>query len=401
MRRNHFGFWLPSQWFPLDKIHDRSLGGGDVKNFDRISAEIAQQILSAPFIENGWDRALKSLASHTRSARGELVVFGDDHTVPFNWMTDLSEEAHREFIEMDGANPDVNVRIAAAKGQFEITHEADYDAARSRIRSDIYDEYAYRHDIVHGCQAVLAREKGSLTGLAVLRTHKDGRTTEEDREAFASLAPYVLNAVKFQQSVKHQGALMITGAFDAMERAVLVLDGTRVVRAQSQAAIALMRADSRLSVRQGRLRAGVASEDRKLQAAVHRAVYARDAGQPGGGSSVILRGEKGPLDNFIVEIHPLPRQDWALGFEPRVLVAIRSPAIPKGAQREALREMLGLTAAESDVALAVAGGLSREQIAAFRGTSLETVHTQMKSLFRKADVNREAHLAALLNQLLQ
>ena len=343
---------------------------------------------------------MKALAGHTRSARGELVIFGDDNSVPFNWITDLSEEAHREFIEMDGGNPEVNIRIAAAKGPFEISYEVDYDEAGARLRSDVYEDYSRRHDLMHGCQTVLSQDRRSLIGLAVMRTMRDGRTTEDDREAFASLAPYVLNAVKMQQSVKHQAALMIAGAFDAMNRPAFVLDSTRTVRAQSEAATVLMREDRRIGVSQGRLSALALDDDRRLQAAIYRAIEARGAGLPGG-SQVALRGENGPLDTLVAEVFPLPRQEWAFGHEPCILVTVKSLSQPDRGRRDNLRDMLGLTPAEADVALAVAGGLSREQIAALRGTSLDTVNTQMKSLFRKSDVNREAQLAALLNQLLR
>ncbi|WP_106640065.1 helix-turn-helix transcriptional regulator [Allosphingosinicella vermicomposti] len=362
--------------------------------------DIGRQILRAPFEDNGWDSALKALASHTRSARGELVIFGDDNSVPFNWITDLGEDGHREFVEIGGGNPDLNVRIAASKGPFEISYEADYDAVRTRIDSRVYDDYAHRHDMLYGCQAVLARGKGQLVGLAALRTEKNGRTTDEDRQAFAELAPFVLNAVELQQSVKHQGALMIAGTFDAMDTAAFILDARRAVQAQSNAATSLLRADKRLTVSGGRLSALTADDDRRLQAAIHRALTANESGLPGG-TRVVLRGDCGPLSSLIVEVHPLPPQDWALGFEPRAVAVAKPTGASEMAGRMTLMEMLDLTPAEADVALAVASGLSREQIAMRRGTSLDTVNTQMKSLFRKSDVNREAHLVAILNQILR
>jgi len=47
----------------------------------------------------------------------------------------------------------------------------------------------------------------------------------------------------------------------------------------------------------------------------------------------------------------------------------------------------------------MAEGTSRERIANARGTSLGTVNAQLKSIFVKADVTREAELTALLNKL--
>lgn len=370
-----------------------------MKRFDRSSSDVGQDILAAPFLDDGWDKALKALARHTRSGRGELVAFGDDNSVPFNWITDLSAEAHQEFLDIDGGRPDKNVRLAASKMPFEVAFERDYDEARTRIDSAVYDDYARKHDMMNGCQSVLANQNGLLIGLAVLRSEADGRTTEEDRAAFADLSPYVLTAVRLQRAVKHQGAQLMAGAFEAMNAAAFILDAARFVQAQTSAAIALLRDDRRLSLAAGRLTALPAEDDRKLQVAIRHAIEALENGLPGN-SRLVLGGAKGPLDALYLEIFALPKQEWALGFEPRVLIVAKKPAIPDDTHRERLAAALGLTAAEADVALLAARGLSREQIAIQRGTSADTVSTQLKSLFRKSDVNREAELVARLNQLL-
>ena len=53
------------------------------------------------------------------------------------------------------------------------------------------------------------------------------------------------------------------------------------------------------------------------------------------------------------------------------------------------------------MAVSLAEGIDRETIASARGSTLGTVNAQIKSLFRKADVSREAELVALLNRLLR
>ena len=315
-------------------------------------------------------------------------------------MTDLSAEAHQEFLDIGGGRPDVNVRLACSKGPFEIAFERDYDEARKRINSADYDDYARKYDMVYGCQSVLANQNGLMIGLAVLRSEADGRTTEEDRSAFADLAPYVLTAVRLQRAVKHQGAQMITGSFEAMDAAAFVLDAARFVQAQTKAASALLHADRRISLSFGRLGALFADHDRILQGALRHALEAHEKGVPGR-SRIALRGESGPLDTLVLEIFALPKQEWALGFEPRILVVAKMAAMPNEGDRDLLTSMLGLTAAESEVALLTARGLSRDQIALQRGTSTDTVSSQLKSLFRKSDVNREAELVARLNQFLR
>lgn len=82
-------------------------------------------------------------------------------------------------------------------------------------------------------------------------------------------------------------------------------------------------------------------------------------------------------------------------------MTIRSPPLFAGEGRELLEEMWGLSSAECAVAILLCNGFSRERIASSRSTSPVTVQTQLKSLFRKCGVNREAELIALLRGVLR
>lgn len=62
---------------------------------------------------------------------------------------------------------------------------------------------------------------------------------------------------------------------------------------------------------------------------------------------------------------------------------------------------IGSASTEADVALRLAGGESRESIAASRSARLSTVRAQLKSAFAKLGVGREVELAAMLGGLLR
>ncbi|MGH6694008.1 helix-turn-helix transcriptional regulator [Sphingopyxis sp.] len=104
---------------------------------------------------------------------------------------------------------------------------------------------------------------------------------------------------------------------------------------------------------------------------------------------------------LLCEIFRLPRREWDFGFDPRVLVVARRAADIPAMRIVPLRAALGLTEAEAEIALRLANGEAREDIAAGRGTSAQTLGTQIKSILRKSDVGREAELTALVNRLLR
>lgn len=370
------------------------IGGGRAE-----PASLADAILSAPFEAGGWDRALKRLATETRSGRSQLVAFGGPSTIPLNWVTDPEPGFIEEFPLINGGSPEVNWRVACTAAPLELAWEHHYAEASRRLRSDIYDEFVNRFRLPHGCQTVLLNTPDVFYGLAVLRSGKDGTTTEADRKVFAAAAPHVVTAVKLQQAMEHQGATLLAGGFEALGRAIFVCDRRGQVQALTSAAEALLREPIGLRMVRGKLIADRADDNRALQNALRR-VLADTTQMPG---SVQFWLHVGPTTAYghRCEILPLPRKDWSLGFEPRALVCLHSPDGIDSARLQPLRALLGLTQAEAEVALLAADGSSREEIALARGATVSTVSSQFKSIFQKAGVTREAQLVALLGRLLR
>ena len=85
--------------------------------------------------------------------------------------------------------------------------------------------------------------------------------------------------------------------------------------------------------------------------------------------------------------------------EPRVLLDITSLGHASLPAPGFLRRVLGLTATEAEVALAVACGSTASAIASDRAVSLETIRSHLKTIFAKTGTRRQATLVALVLQL--
>lgn len=353
--------------------------------------------MAAPLDPGGWDRALRLMAAHAGAAHGQLIAVGGQQPVPFNHITDYDFDRHRAFDERQESYSSDNWRIGASRGPMEIVSERDYDAARRLCRSDFYDDFVADADIPFGCQTVLIEQPGRLLGLATLRNRADGRSSEADRAAFAAAAPLALAAARMQIALEHQGALLLVGSFEAMASASFLLDASGRICATTGPAESLALAGDRLTIRDRRLRACRRGVDDRLQATVRAGLAASAPGMVGR-----LWLDDDPLDRDLrCEVYALPVTEFSFGFAPRLLVAVRAPACLGPAAERELAALLGLTPAEAAVAVSLAEGIDRETIAKARGSTLGTVNAQIKSLFRKADVSREAELVALLNRLLR
>lgn len=372
--------------------------------FAREVGEVENAFLAAPFEEDGWNAALRLFARRTGSSRAQLLGLGDEAAL-FNFMPDIDPAYQHEFMEIEGWRPEVNWRVAAGGRPLEILSEAHYDVVREHSGTDDYEEHIRKWDGVHGCQTVLVEGDGLLVGLASLRSEREGRSEERDQKLFAAGASYALAAVRMQQAMARRGAEMTAGAFDAIGVAAFLIDRHGAVAALSGAAEAIVgdRAGGALCVRRGRLGAMRRDADTVLQAALGRALNGVSAdgamqqywiGSPG-------QDEGGVQGGVLCELFRLPRREWDFGFDPRVLVVARRAADIPAMRKVPLRAALGLTAAEAEIALRLANGAARETIAAERGTSPQTLGTQIKSILRKTDVGREAELTALVNRLLR
>ncbi|MPS70403.1 MAG: helix-turn-helix transcriptional regulator [Novosphingobium sp.] len=356
------------------------------------AGDLAELFTRAPFEDAGWDKALKALASETGSSRAQLLALGDRNTA-FNWVTDSDQTFIDEFVSIGGYRPDVNYRVAATRPPLELSWEAHYAAARAVSTNESYLDYVRRHDAEFGVQMVLSQRPGVLFGIAALHGNRDGPTTEAQREVFARIGPTVLDAIRLQDSIEHQGAALLQGSLEAMSSAAILLDAVGKVCGMTGAARDLL-GPRTLQVRARVLRAARQDVDLALQTQIGAAL----AGTRTGPADLWLHADEGPV---LLDVRTLPRQDWTFGFAPRVIVTLRAPITPANVPPQRLADALKLTMAEAEVVMLLAQGHSRQIIAGMRNVSVQTVVAQLRTIFQKCGVNREAELVATAGSVIE
>lgn len=80
----------------------------------------------------------------------------------------------------------------------------------------------------------------------------------------------------------------------------------------------------------------------------------------------------------------------------KVALYLSIPESPFNLSAEALHTLYALTPAESGVAIALVNGLSPAQISQANGVSIETVRSQLKSIFTKMDVKKQQDVIRIL-----
>lgn len=358
---------------------------------------VREAFIAAPLTDGGWDIALRDMARLTNSARGQLVAFDGGPVFAMDIITDLEDESHHaRFAEISGSDPDVNWRVRCTGAPLEVISEHHYAQARRDRRYDAYDDFIGGADMMNGCQTALIMEKNSFFGLATLRTEADGRSSESDLAGFEAVASAAQTGVQLQRTLAHQGALLVRGALEAMDAAALLLDRRGNIVGQTASAERCLARQEHVKANGRRLFACSPRSDRALQAAIGGALR-QDGFMP---QRVWLRSRDSAAPGLGCEIFALPRHDWNFGALPHVLVALRERPAFGESEVGLLREAMGFSQSEAEVALLLAQGRTREDIALQRNVGYETVAAQVKALYRKSDVNHSGALIALIRDML-
>lgn len=340
-----------------------------------------------------WSGAIAAMARATGSSHGQLIGFGPG-AAAFNWISDIDQAlvARGAAPELQGVESNFRIAADAMADRPAIVHEAHYDLARTGLRSDAYLDLCSDFDIFEGCQTRLLTGPDSMIGLAVLRTAADGRTTVEQRAQFGRIAGHVRTAVRMQRAIEQKGFSLLADSFEAMERACWLIDGTGRIGAMTRQAQALL-SEGRLRIDDGVLTGAHPGESRAIVRALRQVID-----PPGRAADpVVLTDEAGCVD-VLLEIFPLPAQPWSLPFAPRAIIVARR-GMQADRSRSTMIRLFALTPAEADVAVRLANGQTRADIAAARGVSAETLKVQIRSIYDKTGCGRESQLVRLVGML--
>jgi len=184
-------------------------------------------------------------------------------------------------------------------------------------------------------------------------------------------------------------------ALDALDFAALIVDQIGAVHFANSATEGLLRRKGvALKVRGSRLSHAVPEINVRLETLLREAVV----GGKGGGMR-LSRGREGPdLHLLVVPLSARSRlaAPWQM---PLALLLVSDPTTRRMPPDRFLRLLFGLSPTEVRLAEALVAGLSPGEYAADAGVSMNTVRTQIRSMFEKTRTRRQADLVKLLTSL--
>ena len=218
-------------------------------------------------------------------------------------------------------------------------------------------------------------------------------------EMIERILPHLRQFVGLRQALVDAEALgmSLAGLLDNCRSCVIQLDRCGQIVAANDAAQVLLRKSDGISDRGGVLRAWLPSDDTELQKLLENALPR--SGRQGVSGSMTL-GRPSVLPRLVVHISPL--EGARLDFRPlsvAALVLVVDPASRARIDSQLVAEALGLSPAESQVAVLLAEGKTVRDIATATDRSEKTIRWHLHHICNRHGISRQVELAQLVLSL--
>ncbi len=261
-------------------------------------------------------------------------------------------------------------------------------------KSEWYCDYLVAKTQVHDIWGQRLVDDGQRAVIFTMQQAVGQRPIEPSQSLSDLIGPLAQAARLYLEFRGLRQASLAAARVTAQLRAgVILADGEGRVVDVNDLGERLLLSGAGLSVKDGLLRAPRNFETARL----HRLIANAVGGNNGlsGGRMLVARGP--PVDPLILTITPLIAEP-DLFARPLAMIIVSGIDEATISERE-LGELFGLSPAESRLAIALGRGQRLAEIAVEREVKMPTLRTQMRSIFKKLEVQRQADLVRLLSRV--
>jgi DNA-binding CsgD family transcriptional regulator len=350
--------------------------------------ELVDRIYEAAVVPELWPSVLEGFAARTGNDWAVMLTRRHDAWVGWRASPNIEQRANAYLKSERAGRSQTTARLfAIARPGFIAEHEA---FTGDEYRADPFGQWATSLGFHHMAATGILVPSGEAAVIQVARERGSSRYSSEGLLRLDGFRPHLARAAflaarwKMERLRVAAEALALIGlpavVVDADCRAVLA---NRLIENVSE--VVWLPKDV------------VGFKDRAASAALRSAAAAATVGRAAS-RSIAIRGGEGdrPLVAHLVPLHG----DAQALFDGAYALLVLTPVGDSGSVDDVLIQgLFDLTAAESQIAAAVARGWNVDAIARHNGVSRETVRTQLRSVLAKTGTARQAELAAKLAPL--
>jgi DNA-binding CsgD family transcriptional regulator/PAS domain-containing protein len=284
-----------------------------------------------------------------------------------------------------------NPRVGYIEGEDLITHE-------DLVKTDLYQTVAAPHGLAHFSLIVTSISPRRSEVISVWRAAGRRILEPQHRQLMEALLPHMQNVLNIRRALGllEDRVRTAEAMLDANANATILLNDAGCLVYMNQAAQQLALDSDGFSIRDNR--PVPTNPSRRAEfAALVAACTNQDSPSSGGALTLERRPNKRPLQLVITPLRLADPHRRGV----RALIMATDPDKTVIFPDDILRQLYGLTPAETEVANGLLTGFSVEEIAQIRKVSITTLRSQMSSLLSKTGAKRQSDLIRLLAMLPQ
>jgi DNA-binding CsgD family transcriptional regulator len=351
-----------------------------------------------PALREALDAQVVSLVLRPPSADDEGVILNcvrQDESVDNSHVTladpnDWEVSAYREqFFSLD---PFVSLPLDKVIALEDILPDKDL------VTSDYYLHYLKPINLFRILGVDTSEPGGMLARLRFSRRASEPRFKATERQLLTLLTPHLSRAIEMYAKLNRMTSErdLYAGAVNQLSVASIILDEQGRMLTTNAVGRALLDQGEGLSLRDGHLHIEGRNINKELQEALTSIIREQLHGETSMVRALRVPRPGGRSDLGLV-VRPVPASQWSEGqVSPSAAVFISDPDLQESTSQPILGALFELTPAEANLATLLARGLNLAQVSVAQNISQHTARAQLKSIFAKTGVSRQAELVRLV-----
>jgi DNA-binding CsgD family transcriptional regulator/PAS domain-containing protein len=276
-----------------------------------------------------------------------------------------------------------------------VVTDEDFFPREDFVSTEYFNDFLRPQEIHSVCIVRLARQGRVQTTVNLTRPSRLPQFGPEELQIARLLQPHLIRALKMNQALERPRRVAghLAEALDQSAQAIFLLDARGAIQhANREAERLLAEADALCSVG-GQLTAVPAAATYRLDHLVMRAASRDPAVRSGGSMAIVTPSRDAPVT---LTVGPMRAERFGLPSAGWVMVCASDLACEASAPEVQLRQLFGLTAAETRVAHALFEGATPREAAEALGVSFHTVRSQLARIYEKTQTHRQSELMRLM-----
>lgn len=264
--------------------------------------------------------------------------------------------------------------------------------------SEFYRQYLAPAGVEHILGADIGAPDAFQARLRLIRGPGEQAFAAADKALCGAIVPHLAQAIDIHARLNRMASErdLFAGAVEQLAVGTILLDENGSFLKANQLAAQILDERDGLQITQRQLTLSDQRRQRELKELIARALEHARAQRPAIVQALRVQRPSGRPDLGLM-LRVVPQYQWAEGRRaPALAVFISDPGQVGEASQQVLAQLFGFTRAEAALAVQLSRGLSVQEAAEALQVSPHTARTQLKSVFAKAGVSRQAELIRLL-----